>query len=81
MQIVQQCIDLGVKHVWMHCAMGAKPGIKDGGTSVSQSAVQKCQENGISVIPGSCPNQWLNSDIGHSAMRVIFNAVGMNKLN
>jgi len=80
-EIVQQCIDLGVKHVWMHCVMGAKPGIKDGGTSVSQDAVQKCQENGISVIPGSCPNQWLNSDIGHSAMRVIFNAIGMNKLN
>ena len=25
-QIVQQCVDLGIKHVWMHCMMGTKPG-------------------------------------------------------
>jgi len=80
-QIVQQCVDLGVKHVWMHCFLGAKSGIKDGGSSVSQDAVAKCKTNGIAVIPGSCPNQWLGSDVGHSAMRVIFNTIGMNKLD
>ena len=26
-QIVQQCIDLGITHVWMHCLMGTKPGL------------------------------------------------------
>jgi predicted CoA-binding protein len=25
-QIVQECVDLGIKHVWMHCMMGTKPG-------------------------------------------------------
>ena len=80
-QIVQQCVDLGVKHVWMHCFLGAKSGIKDGGSSVSQDAVAKCKANGIAIIPGSCPNQWLGSDVGHSAMRVIFNTIGMNKLD
>ena len=80
-QIVQQCVDLGVKHVWMHCFLGAKSGSKDGGSSVSQDAVAKCKANGIAVIPGSCPNQWLGSDVGHSAMRVIFNTIGMNKLD
>ncbi len=28
-------------------------------TSVSPEAVRMCQENGITVIPGSCPNQFL----------------------
>jgi len=26
-QIVQQCADLGIKHVWMHCLMGTKLGL------------------------------------------------------
>ena len=26
-QIVQQCAELGIKRVWMHCMMGTKPGL------------------------------------------------------
>src|SRR4030042_4292869 len=37
-QIVQQCVELGVKHVWMHCLMGTKPGLAAGMTSVSPAA-------------------------------------------
>ena len=51
-QIVQQCVDLGIKHVWMHCMMGTKPGLAASMTSVSQSAVELCKANGIAVIPG-----------------------------
>jgi predicted CoA-binding protein len=29
-QVVQQCVDLGIKHVWMHCLMGTKPGLGAG---------------------------------------------------
>ena len=75
-EIVQQCVDLGVKHVWMHCMMGTKPGLTPGMTSVSQEAVQMCQENGIEVIPGSCPNQFLNPDSGHAIMRVLWRSLG-----
>ena len=39
-QIVQQCVDLSIKHVWMHCMMGTKPGLAASMTSVSQSAVE-----------------------------------------
>ena len=53
-EIVQQCVDLGVKHVWMHCMMGTKPGLAASMTSVSQDAVQACRENGIQVIPVGC---------------------------
>ena len=79
--IVQQCVDLGIKRVWMHCMMGTKPGLAAGMTSVSQSAVQMCREHGISVIPGSCPNQFLNSDFGHRMMRVLWRSLGFMKIS
>lgn len=62
-QIVQECIELGIKHVWMHCMMGTKPGLAAGMTSASQDAVDLCRANGIAVIPGSCPNQFLDPDV------------------
>jgi predicted CoA-binding protein len=80
-QIVQQCVDLGVKHVWMHCMMGTKPGLAAGMTSVSQSAVEMCKANGIAVIPGACPNQFLKPDFGHAAMRGMWRLFGFMKVN
>lgn len=79
--IVQQCVDLGIKHVWMHCMMGTKPGLAASMTSVSPEAVQVCRENGITVIPGSCPNQYLKPDIGHAMMRVIFRTIGFHSMS
>jgi predicted CoA-binding protein len=79
--IVQECVDLRIKHVWMHCLMGTKPGLAAGMTSVSQDAVQVCRENGIAVIPGSCPNQFLGSDFGHKLMKVFFGAIGFMKIS
>ena len=75
-QIVQQCVDLGIKHIWMHCMMGTKPGLAASMTSVSQEAVEMCNANGISVIPGSCPNQFLKPDIGHAMMRGMWRLFG-----
>lgn len=77
-QIVQQCVELGIKHVWMHCLMGTKPGLAGGITSVSPAAVKMCQDNGIAVIPGSCPNQYLKPDIGHLIFRVVFRTLGFH---
>ena len=79
-QIVDQCVELGVKHVWMHCMMGTKPGLVQGMTSVSQKAVETCRQHGISVIPGSCPNQFLDSDFGHKMMRVLWRTLGFMKV-
>jgi len=80
-QVVQQCVDLGIKHVWMHCMMGTRPGLSAGTTSVSQSAVEICKANGIAVIPGSCPNQFLNPDGGHKFMRSMWSLFGFMKVN
>jgi predicted CoA-binding protein len=75
-QIVRQCVELGVKHVWMHCMMGTKPGLAASMSSVSAEAVRLCRENGITVIPGSCPNQFLKPDFGHATMRVLWRTFG-----
>ncbi|MBV6393118.1 MAG: hypothetical protein KPEEDBHJ_02352 [Anaerolineales bacterium] len=80
-QIVQQCVDLGIKQVWMHCMMGIKPGLAAGMTSVSQSAVEACKASGIAVIPGSCPNQFLNPDGGHKFMRGLWKLLGFMSAN
>jgi uncharacterized protein len=80
-QMVQQCVGLGIKHVWMHCMMGTKPGLAAGTTSVSQDAVQMCHENGIEVIPGTCPNQFLHPDFGHTLMRVMWRTLGYLSVN
>jgi predicted CoA-binding protein len=80
-QIVRQCVDLGVKHVWMHCLMGTKPGLGGDGTSVSQDAVRMCREHGIAVIPGSCPAQFLHPDFGHGLMRRLWRACGFLRVS
>lgn len=80
-QLVQQCVELGVKHIWMHCMMGTKPGLAAGMTSVSQDAVEKCKANGIAVIPGSCPNQFMNPDFGHKMMRGMWRIFGFMNVN
>lgn len=80
-QIVDECVDLGIGNIWMHCMMGTKPGLAESMTSVSQAAVGKCRENGIQVIPGSCPNQFLNPDFGHRMMRGLWGLLGFMKVS
>jgi len=75
-QIVRQCVDLGVKHVWMHCMMGTKPGLATSMSSFSAEAVRMCKENDIAVIPGACPNQFLKVDFGHGMMRGMWRIFG-----
>jgi predicted CoA-binding protein len=74
--IVQQCVDLGIKHVWMHCQMGTKPGLSASTTSVSPAAVELCRVNGIAVIPGSCPAQFIRPDFSHDLMRRLWKLFG-----
>jgi len=80
-QIVEECRQLGIKHVWMHCMLGTKPGLAASMTSVSQKAVEKCRANGIQVIPGSCPNQFLNPDFGHGIMRRLWRGLGLMRVS
>jgi len=58
-QVARDCVDAGVKWVWMH---------KSFGDSVSPEAVQMLRERGVQVIPGGCPMMFLKPDGGHKAM-------------
>lgn len=77
--LVRQCIEAGVPRVWLHSALGTRPrlmkSVAASITSVSPEAVRLCRENGITVIPGSCPMQFLG-DLGHTCMRGILRATG-----
>lgn len=79
--LVEQCVELGIGRVWLHCMMGTKPGLAANMTSVSAAAVQMCHDNGITVIPGTCPNQYLKPDFGHRMMRALFGAMGNLKVS
>ena len=66
---VRECVELGIKHVWMHRGPGAG--------SVSATAAAFGREHGISVIPGGCPLMFQPvSDGGHRAMRFVFSLTG-----
>lgn len=80
-QIMAQCVELGIQHVWMHCMMGTRPGLGATTTSVSAAAVELGRAHGISVIPGSCPNQFLQPDMGHAVMRGLWRALGYLSVN
>ena len=79
-KIVQECVELGIKRVWMHCMFGTSPKIgKDMAAkigSASPEAVRLCKENGIAVIPGACPNMFFEADFGHKCMLGMFRLVG-----
>lgn len=78
--LVRQCIEAGVPRVWLHSVLGTRPrlmkSVAASITSVSPEAVRLCHENGITVIPGSCPLQFLGADFGHTCMRGILRATG-----
>ena len=79
--IVRECADLGVTRVWMHCLMGTKPGLAATKTSVSASAVDLCRARGITVIPGSCPAQFLKPDPVHRIMRSLWSLMGFLRID
>lgn len=62
LEIVEQCRQAGIGHVWMHRSFGIG--------SVSEAAVQRCKGYGISVIPGGCPMMHCEPvDFGHKCIR------------
>jgi uncharacterized protein len=69
MQTVRECVDLGIKRVWMH--RGPGPG------SVSPEAAEYGRQHGITVIDGGCPLMFNpTADPGHKMMRAVFTMTG-----
>ena len=66
---MHECVELGIKRVWMHRAFG------DG--SVSKSATEYGRQQGVHVIDGGCPCMFdPTADSGHKVMRVMFTVTG-----
>ena len=62
---MRECVELGVKHVWMHRGPGTG--------SVSETATAYGREHGITVIDGGCPLMFEpTADFGHKVMRLIY---------
>lgn len=69
-QIVRDCAETGVRHVWMHQSATNT-------SSVSPKGVEYCNENDISVIAGACPMMYgEGADIGHRCMRFFLKLTG-----
>src|SRR5262245_38596946 len=60
-EVIDECIKLGIKRVWMHNMLGPRvrwgKGFTRRSTSVSDAAVEKARAVGMAVIPGDCPMQ------------------------
>jgi uncharacterized protein len=66
---VQECAELGIRHVWMHRGPG--------GGSVSPEATAWGREHGIQVIDGGCPCMFgETADGAHKLMRPVFTLTG-----
>ncbi|WIM92880.1 CoA-binding protein [Actinoplanes oblitus] len=66
---VRECVELGIRHVWMHRGPGAG--------SVSAPATEYGRQHGVSVIDGGCPCMFEpTADIGHKIARLVLSATG-----
>ena len=64
---VRECIELGIKQVWMHRGPGTG--------SVSKEATALGRQHGITVIDGGCPLMFgPTADFGHKIMRLVFSS-------
>ena len=62
---MEECAELGIKHVWMHRGPGAG--------SVSAAATDYGRQQGITVIDGGCPLMFEpTADFGHKLMRFVY---------
>jgi hypothetical protein len=69
LQVVRDCVELGIKRVWIHRAFGRGSGSPD--------AAQLCRNNGISLIDGACPLMYCPPvDFGHRCLRGVFGFFG-----
>jgi uncharacterized protein len=61
-KIVRQCVDRGIRRVWLHRSFGTG--------SVSQEAIRECAAHGIDCIVGGCPLMFCEPvDVGHKCMK------------
>lgn len=64
-ETMRECVDLGIKQVWMHHGPGA--------SSVSAEATDYGRQHGVTVIDGGCPLMFgPTADLGHRFLRLVY---------
>jgi predicted CoA-binding protein len=64
---MRECVELGIKQVWMHRGPGAG--------SVSKAATDHGRQHGVTVIDGGCPLMFApTADFGHKVMRIVLSS-------
>jgi predicted CoA-binding protein len=67
--VMQDCIDAGIKFVWMHRGPGSG--------SVSESATALGRDAGLTVLDGGCPLMYApTADVGHKVFKGVLSLVG-----
>lgn len=79
--VVDECIALGIKRVWMHDMLGTSVRVGRGlaarMTSVSDEAVHRARAAGVTVISGDCPMQHVEPVDGfHRCIHWVAGALG-----
>jgi len=70
-QVVHDCAERGIKRVWMHNGMHSAV------SSVSEEAVEFCEQHDITVIAGACPMMFgKTSDGGHRFIKLCYQLAG-----
>jgi predicted CoA-binding protein len=72
LELIKECIELGIKHVWIH-----KSG--DNG-SYDKEAVELAEKSGIEIIPMACPMMFLKPDPFHFCFKWILDWRGKLKI-
>ena len=72
LEVIQECIELGIKHVWVHKSMGEG--------SFNKEAIELAEKNGIEIIPMACPMMFLKPDGFHKCFKWILNLRGKLKI-
>jgi predicted CoA-binding protein len=69
MATIQECVDLGIGHVWFHRGPGTG--------SFDPEAAQYGRDQGLTVIDGGCPCMFgSTADLGHRIMRPLLQLGG-----
>jgi predicted CoA-binding protein len=64
---MRDCVELGIKQVWMHRGPGAG--------SVSRAATEYGRQHGVTVIDGGCPCMFgPTADFAHKVMRIVLSS-------
>ena len=72
LEVVKECIELGINHVWIHSSFGKG--------SYNEDAFRLADENNMEIIPNACPMMFLKPDGAHRCFRWFMNISGKLKV-